>query len=502
MPGYQKPPLSDLLERLNNLPNDTSHKDEVNLLETLKAHFSCVPSPDKHSHLIAAFIFVNESIGGTYRISSPKSGIFGYGGSRVFNRSEEALQINEKNKIDDQSKFIYLVRFFRYVKQYPEIFSSQIVEKIKSVTLNTKKNLHNKITKLSQHPSTQKGLPERFDASVKEYEKACANDSLFSILLSYLYIGGRNDDRREAISILNVLSERLKTPDHDQKSDEKSINYLAFLGVIIQEMRKIEAQYKITSPQGGFFCKGSDLYKIFSGIMGIEHTSQLSLPFKEKCLSAFDFSLCTEKEFWEKHNIPSKKSETIKSEILNLRLELEKLKQGVNLSDNQTVNAFINNVFSCTASAITQSGTLFLLLETANFMVQSNITLEMMLAAASPQTAILVMTMAWVAQQYKTNIQAFVSSFITGLAAPSVDFLMKQPIAAVLNNVGMFNPRLVDTTPALSQEDQGLVEALYYAPEEIVSQNEKNDLQSKYDFLNSPEQLRSFSPSKVCAQYS
>ncbi len=487
---YQVPELTHLCKCIQEISstyidsNTAARIDQIKMLESLLTGIA--PTDDMHEIILGAWIFILDAIQtdyDRYYFSYLRSAI----NSQLFRLAQKALGIDEesnkdkpiKNILDNQTRFTCLSAFFKHLNKNKKDFPLTLLASAETITEQAKNNLSTKITSLCTRLPTIRSLRDNFRQLPHYYEEKCANDSTISKLLAYVWIGGRNPKRKQAIKFIEILDERCCKLTHDEETSEKPQDYFIRFGALLKIMREIENECLLRGS-----AKKSDLYKEISRITNTQSTDDLCFEFKEADLAALDQTLCRDviseekMAFWKKHNFNKTTLEQIKDDIILLRADYTKQKNGV-LTNSPTFNKLVNDAIDCVAATIARSGVVYAIYEFASFLTSSSLSFETMLTIATPQNALIVMSCLWALKKFQSNI----GSFLTSLCIPYVSPIVSLPVKKAFSHP-FFAAH--ETNRDLSSEDYQLIQALYNASDEIVSRDEKRQLELLFD-LDKPE---------------
>jgi hypothetical protein len=443
---------------------------QIGMLKSLKNQAASMENG--HEIIVGACVYIFAATGAEWTMSS-----------QLYTFAQKALRIDEesnkdkaeKNVLDHESRFIYLSVFLTHLQKTacnPTLYSSAF-----AITEQAKTNLIPKMTTLCNRLPTTRALRENFRNLPHYYEEKCANDSFISTLLSYLWIGGRNPQRKEAIRFIKILDERCSQLSNNEL-EEKPKDYFIRFGALIKIMYDIE--------QSCYLRPKSELYQEACRITNLNSTSDLCFELKEEDLSALDSMICQdvvtphELEFWKKNNVNKLTLDTIKDDIVTMRAAYVKEKKGV-LTTSPAFNKLVNDSAECLTTTITRSGVVFAVVELAGLLVSTNVGVEAILAAASPANALILMGCLWAIK----TIRSSASAMLVNVCAPYIAPIVTLPFKKAFSHHPFFSNSAA--TSKVTAEDFMLITALYNSP--VCSQDEKRKFALLFD-LEQPEPLR------------
>jgi len=484
MTKYLAPDLGSLTESIRQITETYKEPDNIHRtqqLELLQSLLTNIPAEEnRHEIMLGSLIFVRDSIQAEYDqyYLSRFSYFYAPTGSRLFLLAETALAMDGKNNtLDDQSRFIYLSTFFNYLEKNKHGFSAAA----EAMTKQARNNLNGKIKQLCFREPTVGAFRNNFRQLPGKYQEHCANDSAVYRILSYLGIGGRSARRQEALRCIEILDKRcraLEANAEEKEGDDEPRDYFLRRAFLLKTMQEIENEYSFRSPENSY------LYREIKRITNIEHSSKLSNNLKEADFAKLYTLICDDlnskekMEFWKKCDVNYKDLRKIKNDIINLLKELNEPKD-VMLTSNKTLNTLINKFMDRITVTIAQSGVIFAIVEMANFLASSGISLNVMLTIATPQNAAIIMGSVWVLNQCRSSA----NSFLTGMCIPVIAPLVQAPLK-------MFSkkPPSFEKNPTLDDNDRALIKALHNASDTIFSAQEKLQLAMLFN-LDKPESV-------------
>lgn len=433
--------------------------------------------------LLGAWIFVHDSVGGTYRLPlfwSPN-------GSQLFQLSEKALGIDaesnkdktEKNALDPQARVTYLAALLEHLDK-----SSKQYHAVKAMLKTAKAAAEPKLQELCMRLPTLESLRKDTQELQQKYLQRCAKDSIIYNMLSYTWLVGRSAHRFESVDLVSSLDERCSTLADETESKKEPLTpsreYFLRLGAVIKIMQEIEEEHARGYAMGFYSPTNSSLYRDLQSISNLPYgTSQLSFEMKEGDLSELDNMLCRDVrsrealEFWKKHNKTKEQLDKIKDDIIKLRAEMIKAKKGV-LTNSPVFNRLANNFVEALTSTVVQSGMVVAAVELANFLVTTHLSWNLILTILSPQNAVALMGCVWVLKQFKSGI----GSMLTDTFGPYISGVAKVPFKIL--------PRpsfsAFDEDKAISDADKKLLMAVYNAPDDVTSEQEKERMNKLFNF--------------------
>lgn len=255
----------ELVGRIRASETDEAEPKRVNKLDELKA---------------GLLIFLEGDISRKeYRGHSSKrtKGRLYSSGSEFSKIIEETLNITKQNPISDEERFIYLSELYHYINNHipngklnhPIWKTKQaLLDDICSVWVKVKKRDDERVKLLTQGAPKLNMLIKYLKELNEGYKKSCAS-RFFS-----------NSSRLGLLVFAEFMSKACEGElnlSGKEEEDNSQETYEAILGLILLGIMQINDEYQyIFSPEGGYLTNGSDLYKSFMQLLGVDNLNQIS----------------------------------------------------------------------------------------------------------------------------------------------------------------------------------------------------------------------------------
>lgn len=466
MPDYQEPTLDELYEAIEKHIPSYKKTDNpkrlalVKLLNSLKTNVKYGTSAQ--AIVLGVCIYACESIDNEYQwFGSAKN-------SEVFQIVEKILNINDQNKIDDKSKFIYLINLFNYIKFNKHEFPDNLDKAVLEIIIKVKSRLDTPIQRLSERLPTITGLKTAFKKILPLYKKKYENPSLVSSTLSSMGITGQSNSRKDSEKLLEGIEKKLGSALTESKEEENSQHYTLLFGTLIHIMWKIESEHT-------FSPINSKLYELCQKATNVKSTRDLDLRLRNQGISNLLNNICTDVnslekiKFWKDNGMSEKQLNYLQKDLINQMSQINET-QNKNIVANPTINNYLTGFFDALSTNIAQLGVSYVALELTNFMAINQLSLEALLLAATPQNAIILFGLIY-------TLRKLSDALLTRPATSFIKPFIEAPLTA-LRGTSFFNR---DIATEVSPLDRLFVEALYRSPDTVCSKEEKEKLERLFD---------------------
>lgn len=381
-----------------------------------------------------------------------------------------ALNIHPDNTLDDASCFSKLIHFIRLISD-TEAMQEHSVRAI-SLAIEAKKRCKNDIQSLMHRFPAHSVLKNNLSTLKKNYQPE--QHGFFDRLRA------PNQKRLQALQFLSALNEKIG--DSCTHAD-----YLLRCGALLYVMHTIEAEYKYRSPTN------SKLYCAIQDVTGLRSTADLCFELKQALLTQLNALLCGEHLdqesliFWEDSGIDHAALQKAEAEIVTYHAQLIKFRNR-DFACTPAANDLINDFLDCISRTLAQTGVIFACVQIARFCAASSLSPATFLAIASPENAALLMGSLWLIAQCRSSLNSYATQTTQNFISP----LLCIPMQALTRNKSLLDH--LDEQAMLSPTESLLLQALYAAPAEVVTDREKKRLENIFpaDILSGPEEEKCY----------
>ncbi len=252
LPGDLTARLDILKREYEQVKGSKVNAERLKLIDLIRSFRENIDaSYDHHAALgICVYGLIKTDGGGLNLFIVPKKkSYYRFFYSELGELLQKTLSIEHNNALDDQQALTYLTALYHHLKKYPRSPDGTLGESKASLDLikDIEKQIKVLLEQLASKRPTYNALIHNFAEIEKKYKE----------------LGGTDPSRNKYILFTQLLNTDLfgryqfETKDEREWSDAYTIRYAAMLFIL----EEIASGYKYLSPEGGYFTKGSALYK-------------------------------------------------------------------------------------------------------------------------------------------------------------------------------------------------------------------------------------------------